>query len=829
MRAVAVALGLVLSGISGDAHAQPVDWGPKREPFDRGVVARYQAILARDPHDPALAKLAAMYTRYRTLDALIAEYDAKLSDHASRDAVPSGTARRPADDGAVLIVIGRLLEQAKQPKSALSAYHRAWAVRADDPKLALRIAAIERDDHQPDAARVAYERALMGDKAVQREALRGLLALARSRHDRVAQASLAKRLSELDPRDPSLQLDRGDAMLAIDLIDAALEAYATADKLYATDPVRRLDVIARRGLALERRDRVEAEAEYRRGLALVPPDHYLRGELFGRIVELHRRAGTLGGLLALCLDDWPVARRGRFEWYELSKLHDAVGNKPEALASLEQAVRRSQDPRLRLELADRYAGKRTAEALAILDKLAARSPKDISMLSSVAERYAKWGQLARAVDAYDRILKLDPAAADRMIDLVEEKFRGDQHAAAASLAHSVASKLKTGESHARLGKILLEWGRYQDAVTAFGKAISLEPTVADHWRGRAAAHDSLGDIEAAVKDAEQVLRFSGTDPRARRLARKELVRIVLHAPGESGLRARFVDDWREAFERDDKPDLEAGLLLLDYFGVSPCDHWVGMKRSCDGEVVRVVRRLSRYIEIDADDILMLASAYSAAGRHDEAIQLLAVLRELATERTAEIDARIKKIEVWRRTYTNYTRWQSEPIDDPEPEILGHRTRRRHAADAIREPLRLGLRIGYGNGLRGGGDNMMSAGLASAAQLGRNVFLTARLDWSQRAGAVPFQSLGGSIGVAKSLVTTKNTALVLGFAERLERRWGTAGEMDRAGIGATGLSADATLDLVGRNLPASIGARLEQAMSDDARNTALMFELSIEIR
>ncbi len=802
----------VVAGVLVIAGTARADWGPKRDPFDRGVVARYEAILARDPHDPALAQLAAMYKRFRTLEVLIAEYDAKLG---------------PGDgDGAVLIVIGRLLEESKQPASALSAYHRAWSVRSRDPKLALRIAAIERTANQPEAARVAYERALTGDKPIQREALRGLLDLARARRDRVSQASLSKQLAELDPRDPRLQVDLGDAMLAIDLIDPALESYAAAERLYATDPVRRLEVISRRGQALERRDRGAAETEYRRALAQVPKDHYLRTELYGRIVELHRSAGTLGALLAISLEDWPVASRGVFEWHELAKLYEAVGDAARSLAAFEQAVKRSPEARLHLELADRLIKTREVDALEILTRLVARSPRDITVLSSVAERYAKWGKLGRAVDAYDKVLRLDPAAADRMIDLVEENFRADKHAAAVSLARSVAFKLRTGESHGRLGNVLLEWGRDQEAVKSYAAAITLEPKVADHWRGRAAARDQLGQLEAAVVDGTKVIELAGTDPKARRIARKELVRIVLHSSGETGARARFVDAWRDAFDAE-PPDVEAGFLLLDYFGISPCEHWHAMKRPCDGEVVRIVRRLSRFATLDPDDIISVATAYSAARRHDEAIEILGVLRELTPSRTVDITERIAKITKQHHIGISYGLANGEELVDPDREIRRHRRIRRVVDDAIDAPFRLALRIGYGNGLRGGGEDFLSGGVMAAGQLGRNVFLTARVDWSQRDGAAPFTSVGGSVGIGKSILTTRNTTLVLGFAERVERRWGHA--MESAGYGLMGLSADATLDLVGRRMPASIGARLEQGMSDDARSTALMLELAFEIR
>ena len=48
-------------------------------------------------------------------------------------------------------------------------------------------------------------------------------------------------------------------------------------------------------------------------------------------------------------------------------------------------------------------------------------------------------------------------------------------------------------------------------------------------------------------------------------------------------------------------------------------------------------------------------------------------------------------------------------------------------------------------------------------------------------------------------------------------------------GPIGLAAEGTLEVVGRTLPASFGARLEQGMSDDGRHTALLFEAAIELR
>lgn len=813
--------------IAGVAHAD--DWGPKRDPFDRGVIAKYQAILLQNPYDPALAKLAAMYKRFRTLDDLIDEYESQ------------------PDNGAALVVLGRLLEDTKQP--ALAAYERAWALRPDDRKLAIKIASIERTLH-PDKARAAYERALDGD--TRKEANQGLLVLARARRDRAAIQTHSKALAELDPKDPKVQLDHGDTMLELGMIDSALDAFTAAEKLSATDPVRRIEAIARRGLALEQRDRLAAEDEYRRAMSLLPRGHYLRSELFGRLVGLHRSAGTLGALLAITLEDWPVATRGVFEWHELAKLYAAVGDEDHAVASLEQAVKRSPEPRLHLELADAYSKARSADALAVLGKLSARSTNDVGILISIAERYAKWGHLALALGAYDKLLRRDPAAADRMLDLVEDSLRDGKVAAATALVRALAPKLRTAETHGRLGRILLEFGHLKGAVTAFDRAIAAEekpskPIAIDVWgntdpaaktapvaisdpiklteyyRGRAAARDGLKQIDGAVADAEKVLALAGDDPKLRRIARKELVRIVVHASSENGQRAMFVDAWRVAFDFN-PPEIEAGYLLLDYYGTAPCDHFVATKRSCQGEVVRIIKRLAKLAEIDPDEIIMIATAYSAAQLHDEAIQILQVLRALAPAREVDILSRIAKVNGWRTPPGMIGLANGEGLVDPEREIAAAVRRHRRTREE-RDPLRLGIRFGVGEGLRGGGESLASVGISAAAQLGGNTYLTARLDLADRAGSAPFHSFGGSVGIAKSLVSIEPGSLVLGFAERLERRWGEG----MSDYGPVGLAGEATLELVGRKIPASIGARLEQGMSDDGRHTALMFEASVLLR
>src|SRR5829696_4351822 len=98
MRRLRLLLALALASAAvAPAAAQPAggDWGVKRDPFDKTVVARYKAILAKNPHDAsALAKLLEMYRRYKTVDLLKDEYQKTLD--------------KDANNWAALVVVGRL-------------------------------------------------------------------------------------------------------------------------------------------------------------------------------------------------------------------------------------------------------------------------------------------------------------------------------------------------------------------------------------------------------------------------------------------------------------------------------------------------------------------------------------------------------------------------------------------------------------------------------------------------------------------------------------------------------------------------------------------------
>ena len=129
-------------------------------------------------------------------------------------------------------------------------------------------------------------------------------------------------------------------MLAAGKRDVALESYAAAEKLLGSDPARRVEVVARRGQALEGMGKDdEAVAEYRRAIKLAPKGYYLEVELTGRIIDIYRaQAGARRSCSRSTRRTGPRAARGHFEWDTLGKLYEETGAQDKAIAALKKAV-----------------------------------------------------------------------------------------------------------------------------------------------------------------------------------------------------------------------------------------------------------------------------------------------------------------------------------------------------------------------------------------------------------------------------------------------------------------------------------------------------------
>ena len=657
------------------ANAQPAgDWGVKRDPFNQTDVARYKAILRSNPHDAsALAKLLELYRRYRTIDVLKDEYQ-KLLDKSPGDA-------------SALVVMGRLQHATGDDARALELFQRAVASRDADAPTWLLIGELEKGANKPKDARAAYDKALghASAKDMKKKALRALADLALATGDTDGANAYFKQFLELDPANAQLWLERGDAMLAAGKRDLALDSYTAAEKLLGADPAKRVEVVARRGQALEGLGRDDdAVAEYRRAIKLAPKGYYLEVELTGRIIDIFRRRQALASLLAQYEKDWPEAARGQFEWDTLGKLYEETGAQDKAIAALKRAVAKAPweletqrrliqllensgrddealaayeavvraapgEARFQLDLAERYWRRgQEKKALEALARLEARFPQDAGVLSAIADMYTRWGKEDLAIAEYERLAKLEPDDPAHLVTLGEQYWtKGDKARAITTWRRLVTGGKASG--YAKLGEVMAEHNQPGEARVNFDKALAAEAKNADLFKARAAFLEAQKQYSEALADWEKVLELVGTkvtDRLARRDARRHYVAVVTKIGGakESAKKLEWDTKARAG-------DIEAGYLLVDYYA----------KRPVKDQPLKALEDLHKKVPDDQDLVLDLVKAYKDLRKYQLAVDTLQELLKIAPSREREIYSMISGIKTEERKDGEAEEWMKKAL------------------------------------------------------------------------------------------------------------------------------------------------------------------------
>ncbi len=662
------------------ARAQAGDWGVQRDPFDKSVVARYKALLGKNPHDAgALAKLLELYRRYRTVDLLKEEYQKAV------DSKPT--------DWSALVVLGRMYKQTGDDPRALGLFTRAVAASAADAPTWLLIGEVQKAANKPTEARAAYDQALANatSKDMKKAALRSLADLALAAGDIDGANGYFQKFLDLDPKNAQLWIERGDAMLAAGKQQVALESYAAAEKLLGGDPSKRMEVVSRRGQAFEAMQKDdEAVAEYRRAIKLAPKGYYLEVELTGRIVDIYRRKQALPALLAQSEKEWPEATRGHFEWSTLGKLYEETGAQDKAIAALKKAVAKSPweldtqrrlitllensgkdaeaiaqyeavvraapgEPRFQLDLADRYQRRGDEKkALDLLVKLKGRFPTDAGVLSAVADLYQRWGKEDLAIAEYEKLAKIEPDDPSHLITLGEQYLqKGDATRAMATWKRLTASGKASG--FAKLGEVMAEHNKPVDALANYDKAIKLEEKNPEHYKGRASVYESQKRWSDAVADWEQVLALTGskaTDRLARRDARLRIVKAIT----KGGVRERqYVDKWTAGFKGGDN---ESGYFLYAYYQIRPK---AGIGATDLGEPTTTITALHERVPEDNDLTLELVKAYRDTRRYPEAVALLQAFAIAQPSREREVYQMISEIKTLERKDDEAIEWAQKAL------------------------------------------------------------------------------------------------------------------------------------------------------------------------
>ena len=655
--------------------AAPDDWGVTRDPFDKNVIARYKAILARNPHDAsALAKLLEMYKRYRTIDLLKEEYG-KLLD-------------KDAANSSALIVLGRLHKATGDEARALEMWSRAVAKNGSDAQTWLLIGETQKAGGKSKEARAAYDKALANASAkeMKKKALRALADLALATGDNDGANAYFKTFLELDPNNAQLWIERGDAMLAAGKRDIALESYAAAEKLLGSDPARKVEVVSRRGQALEGMGKDDdAVVEYRRAIKLAPKGYYLEVELTGRIIDIYRRKQALPALLAEYEKAWPEGSRGHFEWDTLGKLYEETGAQDKAIAALKRAVGRASfeletqrrliqllenagrddealkqyesvvaaapgEARFQLELAERYWRRgQEKKALDVVSRLQSRFPSDAGVLSAIADLYQRWGKEDLAIAQYERLAKLEPDDPGHLVTLGEQYWqKNDKQRAIATWKRIIASNKASG--YAKLGEVMSEHNMGTDAISNYDKAIQLDGKNPEFFKGRASAHESQKHYQQAIDDWKKVLELVGTkatDRLARRDARRHMVQIITRWGQKE---QEYKRDWDAKFKAGES---EAGYFLVEYYGRKP------MK----GEPLATLEALHKRVPDDQDVTLDLVKTYRThrPPRYDDAVAMLLELAKAVPSREREVYWQISEIKREARKDAEAREWQEKAL------------------------------------------------------------------------------------------------------------------------------------------------------------------------
>ncbi|MBK9069722.1 MAG: hypothetical protein IPL79_01740 [Myxococcales bacterium] len=299
-----VLVGLVLTAGLPARHASAQgDWDVQRDPFDKTIVARLKATLAKQPHDAtALARLTTLYRKHRTLAQLASEYE-KLAQASS--------------DGAALVVLGKLARAAGDDEKALIHFEAAQPRRATDVALLLEIADALRRQGKSAASMAAYQRVLAPSlERKSSDAVRaydGIAAVALATGDVVEAAAALKEKLALMPSTDTM-LEYADLLARGGKHGEAAKVFGDAEARLKADPMKRLEVIGRAAGALATRgDDLAAIAEYQRAIKLAPAGYYLANEYWLAIVEIYRRRQELPQLATELEARWPSAKQTFFK------------------------------------------------------------------------------------------------------------------------------------------------------------------------------------------------------------------------------------------------------------------------------------------------------------------------------------------------------------------------------------------------------------------------------------------------------------------------------------------------------------------------------------
>jgi tetratricopeptide (TPR) repeat protein len=642
------------------------DWEVKRSPFDARLVTRYKALLDKDPFDAyAFRQLFDMYKRYRTVDALVAEY-AKAPSTASTEAVRALLAKQRGQ-----------LDEAERRLQASLALHA-------DPRAQALLGDVLFAAKKPGEAEAAFKAALDGTKDAARKPILQKLAQLALRAERgvAAADALAEarryydELLKLAPNDNDIRREYAEVLAARGVPkDAAAEWSKLAAR--AKDPVERAQAEVRAGELLDAAGQeTEAVALFERVFAAMPRGNYLRREVADRIIGVARKKDQRRELTMRWDKQW--TSRDFVQWEAMARLWDELGDAERAIECWRHALdldRHAIEARRRLIALYERAG-RDADALAESRKLVTAAPgewrfqldlaerlrrstehgageealkiaarvsassRDPSLHVALADLYMHWGLQDKVLAERQRLVELEPNEELHIVNLGESLWQRGQKDKAIEVWRRLANLGgKKEAAMAKLAEVYADHDMLAESFDLYERALKLAPTDLALKRGRAAALERLRRDDEADRAWLEVfeLATARSEKSVQVEARQRLLTLWVR---KDRLRERVTDTTRR-FERamtgsDENAKIAWGLLLAE---AAARHHQTHVAEEVLGRLVKASARP----EVKADALVALAHVRRQRRQIREAIDALQQAAQLVPARARELYAQIAEL------------------------------------------------------------------------------------------------------------------------------------------------------------------------------------------
>src|SRR4029077_6198651 len=191
------------------------------------------------------------------------------------------------------------------------------------------------------------------------------------------------------------------------------------------------------------------------------------------------------------------------------------GREDEATSACEELARRiPSNSRFAVELVDRQMrhGHRDA-AGAALDRGITRFARDRGALLELATVAARWGDEGRALAAWQRLHRLDPANEVAIVGLGEAQFQGGRKDDARRTWAALRDRQPASAAgHVRFAEVLLEHDFVAAATTEARRAQALDPKSVGPHRLLAQIFERERKIDDAITEWNVVLGLGGARP-----------------------------------------------------------------------------------------------------------------------------------------------------------------------------------------------------------------------------------------------------------------------------------------------------------------------------